>query len=120
MKETKERIADLNAEQMVAGIRSDGSEILPSYTDLTIYLKEQKGQITDRVTLRDTGEFQAAITTEITETHVITDSDDPKAEKLQKKYGKKIFGLSEKFKYEYLRENLNPAFIKNCKLELRL
>lgn len=120
LEETKESIADLNVQQMMSGIRSDGSEILPTYTDLTIAIKESKGQPTDRVTLRDTGLFQEAVTTTITQDSVVTESTDPKSEKLQKKYGKRIFGLSEKFKAEYLRENLNPVFIRNCKLELRL
>lgn len=105
---------------MISGIRADGSEILPTYIDFTIAIKQDKGQPTDRVTLRDTGAFQAAITTEVTQTHVITDSTDEKSAKLQKKYGKKIFGLSEKFKAEYIRDNLRPAFLKNAKLELKL
>lgn len=105
---------------MISGIRADGTEILPTYKDITIAIKQDKGQPTDRVTLRDTGEFQNKVFAEVTDTHVITGSTDDKSTKLQKKYGKKIFGLSEKFKYEYIRESLNPAFLKSCKLSLRL
>jgi hypothetical protein len=117
--QTKEAIADLNVQQMISGKRADGSEILPTYKDITIAIKKSKGQPTDRVTLRDTGLFQEKITTTVTANKVITDSSDDKSEKLQKKYGR-IFGLSENFKSEYLRENLNPAFLRNCKIELRL
>lgn len=105
---------------MIAGIRADGTEILPTYTDLTIQIKQEKGQPTDRVTLRDTGDFQNQVTTTVTDEFVTTDSTDEKSEKLQKKYGEKIFGLSEKYKAEYIRESLNPAFLRTCKIELKL
>jgi hypothetical protein len=120
LEQTKETIADLNVEQMISGIRSDSSDILPTYKDITIYLKKQKRQPTDRVTLRDTGEFQRLTYVRVTDTSVIIDSSDEKSDKLQKKYGKKIFGLSDNFKSEYIREKLNPAFLKNAKLELML
>lgn len=111
---TKDNIADLNVLQMNRGLRSDGSEITPSYSNLTIELKKAKGQPTDRVTLFDTGGFQQAITTSVTGKSIVTGSSDIKSAKLEKKYSKKrgsIFGLSEKYKDEYIRENLEPEFV---------
>ena len=112
---TKESIADLNAEQMFTGLRADGSEILPDYKNLTIEIKEAKGQPTDRVTLRDTGAFYAGIKTSITQTSVITTSTDPKTEKLKKKYETskgKIFGLGGEFRQTFIDEVLRPVFKK--------
>jgi hypothetical protein len=115
LRETKETIADLNAVQMFTGLRADGTEILPDYKNLTIEIKKTKGQPTDRVTLRDTGAFYQGINTTITQTSVITDSTDPKTEKLKKKYETskgKIFGLGGEYHNEYMNEQLRPTFKK--------
>lgn len=111
--ETKEVIADLNAEQMFRGLRADGSEITPSYSELTVQIKKMKGQVFDHVTLRDTGAFQQAMFVRVSGLQVITGSSDLKSPKLERKYSKakgSIFGLSEKFRAEYLRESLRPTF----------
>lgn len=111
--ETKETIADLNVEQMNKGLRSDGSEILPSYTALTIEIKKEKGQPTDRVTLQDTGDFYRGVYVDVEGDKITSFSSDEKAAKLNKKYSKakgNIFGLSNPFKREYLNEKLRPKF----------
>jgi hypothetical protein len=113
--ETKEAIGDLNAMQMNAGLRADGSEITPSYSDFTVMMKKLKGQPWQFVTLRDTGAFQAGINVQVLGTKITIGSTDPKSAKLENKYSKargSIFGLSEKYKAEYVRENLRPAFAK--------
>ncbi len=115
LRDTKETIADLNAAQLFTGLRADGSEILPNYTPFTIELKKLKGQPIDRVTLRDTGAFYQAITTNITQDKVVTDSTDEKTAKLKKKYETskgKLFGLNHESKVEYLQQQLRPAFKK--------
>ena len=111
--ETKENIADLNATQMFEGLRSDGSEILPSYTALTIQLKKEKGQPTDRVTLNDTGDFYRGITVDVTGDKINITSTDEKTAKLNKKYSKSkgnIFGLNKGSKSEYLNGFLRREF----------
>lgn len=112
---TKDTIADLNAEQMFKGLRSDGSEITPDYTDVTIAIKEEKGQITDHVTLRDKGDFQKELYAAIEGDKLVINSRDPKAAALDKKYSKangSIYGLSGPFRREYLNEKLRPEFKK--------
>lgn len=111
--ETKESIADLNATQMFKGLRSDGSEILPSYSELTIQLKKAKGQPTDRVTLHDTGSFYQGIKVEVTGEKIDITSTDEKTEKLNKKYSKSrgnIFGLNNESKSEYINGFLRREF----------
>jgi hypothetical protein len=114
-------IADLNASQMYQGRRSDGTEILPSYTPLTVFLKEQKGQVTDHVTLRDTGEFQQELYAEVTGDEIEYGSKNEKAEKLDKKYSTakgSIFGLDEESRDELVTGFLEDSFYEKVHDEL--
>jgi hypothetical protein len=118
VRDTKETFADINVEQMMAGLRSDGTDILPSYKDVTIEIKKLKGQPTDRVTLRDTGAFQEGIVTNVSGQQIVTTSTDDKTEKLKKKYNtakSSIFGIGGKYKQKYIDEDLTPQFLKNMK-----
>lgn len=98
--ETSGEMIVLNQGQMSLGRRADGSEITPSYSDLTIELKEAKGQETRWVTLRDTGAFWNDMFVEINAETFSLSSADEKAAKLEKKYGKKIFGLTKESRSE--------------------
>ena len=51
-------IINLNAAQMYRGEKADGTPIKPSYAPATIRYKQKVGQPYDRVTLRDSGDFQ--------------------------------------------------------------
>jgi hypothetical protein len=107
--ETGEELADFNRKQLDSGIRSTGSEIKPAYAPLTILLKDQKGQPTDRVTLKDTGDFYQGITVDVnSETFDLTSTDD-KTEDLVKKYGNRIFGLTNESRGEYVAFSFFPA-----------
>jgi hypothetical protein len=90
----------LNQGQMSLGKRSDGSEITPSYSDYTIMLKDEKGQESRWVTLHDTGAFWEDMFMDVNADTFTLGSADSKSEKLEKKYGKKIFGLSKESKKE--------------------
>lgn len=65
------------------------------YKPLTIQLKRAKGQPTDRVTLKDTGDFHASIYVSFDNTKMTVLADDPKTAKLVRKYGFEILGLTE-------------------------
>jgi hypothetical protein len=120
---TDHALIDLNVEQMNAGKRSDGTDILPTYTDLTIQIKKQKGQPHDRVTLRDTGEFQSATYVRVEGDSYTVGSSNPKAAKLNKKYSTSqgnIHGLSAPYKKRYVKEDLRPEFVGNIKGDLKL
>lgn len=98
--ETADNIAELNRGQMFIGKRADDSEILPTYSDLTIEIKDENGQPSDRVTLKDSGAFWASIKVNVaTDTFEIMATDE-KSDKLQKKYGTAVLGLSNDSKYE--------------------
>lgn len=113
LNETESDRVELNREQMQSGIRSDGSDILPSYSPTTVFLKRLIGQETRWVTLYSEGDFQARIKSDVTGDSIITESTDWKNEKLKRKYETsrgKLFGLSHDFKVEYISKSLRPVF----------
>lgn len=113
---TKEGIADQNAEQLLHGLRSDGSEIMPEYSnDLYAQVKNRMNPLPGFGVpdLYKTGSFVEHIKVEVGSDKITEDSTDEKSEMLQKKYSKgkaKIFGLSKPYRREYLDQNLRPEF----------
>jgi hypothetical protein len=119
--ETSPQRVELNREQLGSGLRSDGSDILPSYSDYTIQIKKMKGQETRFVNLKDTGDFWAAIKSDVSGQVITTESTDWKNEKLKKKYETskgKLFGLNKDSKIEYIDKDLRPVF--NQKIEEKI
>lgn len=98
--ETSSDMIVLNQGQMSLGKRSDGTEITPTYSDLTIMLKDEKGQESRWVTLKDTGSFWSDMFVDVGNGSYEVGSSDAKAQSLEKKYGKKIFGLTKESKSE--------------------
>lgn len=72
-----------------------GQPVKPDYTGLTIQIKRSKGQPTDRVTLKDTGDFYDSFYVKFERDQFIILASDVKTQKLVTKYGFEIFGLSE-------------------------
>lgn len=113
LSENADTMASLNEQQMFAGIRADGSEILPSYADLTIEIKKQKGQPYDRVTLRDEGDFYAGLYADVQGDSIEYGSTDEKSAELEEKYSKargSIFGLTVGSKSELVEYYLQPSW----------
>lgn len=114
---------DLQRQQMFSGVLSDGTEIerigakYKGYAPMTIKIKERKGQPTDRITLKDTGSFYADINVDARAEGMAVDSGDSKSEKLQKDYGKKIFGLDDDQRQAYVNK-LRPVFVSEIENEL--
>lgn len=80
--------------QLYQGENTDGSPIAPPYKELTIAIKRLKGQVTNRVTLKDEGDFYAGWVILFDDDEMLFLSKDNKYEKLKKKYGDGIFGLT--------------------------
>jgi hypothetical protein len=116
IRQEENNITDLNTQQLFEGINSDGSPIEPEYSQKTVRIKTEKGQPTDRVTLRDTGDFYRGLFLSATEFPVLFGSLDEKALKLETKYGEKIFGLTEKNKdilsKQIIKEKVQQAIVK--------
>lgn len=97
VKDNEAAILDLNVEDQLfqQGIDSEGQAITPGYAPLTISIKRQKGQPTDRVTLRDTGYFHRSFQISYGNDAFGIYATDPKSQKLERKYGSEIFGLTD-------------------------
>jgi len=109
--ESEAAIADLNIEQLQAGIRSDSSPIEPPYTPLTVAIKKVKGQPFDRVTLRDEGDFYQGIKIEVFQNEFRLIGTDNKTFKLESKYGEAILGLTQENRIRLIEEILLPGLV---------
>lgn len=112
-------IIELNAEEQLyeKGINTFGVSIsdYQAYTEVTIGFKKLKGQPTNRVTLRDEGDFHDSFSIILTNTYFEIIASDPKTEKLKKKYGP-ILGLTDEnileISHNYILPELRKILIK--------
>lgn len=118
--DTAREFVDKQRDQLFSGINAEGDQITPGYSPRTVAIKKKKGQPTDRVTLRDTGEFYAGIFLEPREDIYVVDSADEKTGSLVKKYGEDILGLDPDNQDKYVEENLDPVFMDRVHKSLEL
>ena len=109
---------DLNQGQLNEGQNIDKSDIIPEYSRTTISIKKSKNQISDRVTLRDTGDFYKSFKLKAENDSFSISATDSKTNKLQKKYGTKILGLSEESKAVFARHGLKIQLMKLIKQKI--
>jgi hypothetical protein len=92
-------IIDMNAEEQLfeQGVNRLGVSIMDyaPYSPVTIAIKEAKGQPTNRVTLRDEGDFESSFYLEVGDKQFEIKASDFKTEDLIKKYGRQILGLTD-------------------------
>jgi hypothetical protein len=62
---------------------------------LTKQIKAGLGQPTNRVTLKDTGDFHDSFFARFVGKNIAIGATDEKAEKLEDRYGKAIYGLTD-------------------------
>lgn len=93
-KVNEQAVVDLNRQQMLGGINSDGSVISPPYAALTMRLKRTSNPTPN---LKDTGQFQGAMRLDLdfVRGEIRFTSADRKTAALEFKYGPNIFGLTE-------------------------
>ncbi len=103
-------------EQGVRGL--DGEDITPPYTFVTVKIKTAKGQPTDRVTLRDTGDFHKSFHVRVEGDAFEVDATDPKTEKLKDKYGEGIMALTDEHLDDVVSRLLRPAVQNQFKAAL--
>lgn len=80
------------------GLRGEDGAFLMDvhpYHPYTIQVKMEKGQPTDRVTLRDTGDFHDSFFIEYGDAEFLITASDWKTEELMEKYGEGIMALSD-------------------------
>lgn len=87
------------------------------YKPVTIQIKKDKGQPTDRVTLRDTQAFQKSFFIFADNKAAWFKATDKKAQKLYDKYGE-IFGLTVENRNKLAWEYLYPLLVTELKFAL--
>jgi hypothetical protein len=94
--EMEDSVIELNTEgQLWKGKRADGQPVRPGYTAYTKEIKRAKGQPTNRVTLRDTGDFYESFDIKYGKDRFEIYATDHKAGKLERKYSDQIYGLND-------------------------
>lgn len=108
-------VVKMNTDRLYdVGEYTTGRAITPGYTPFTVKLKRQKGQPTDRVTLRDTGDFHSSIYLVFQGDRFLVAADDPKTADLVAKYGTQIFGMTDKDMAELI-ELIRPMVFEKFK-----
>lgn len=113
-KKHESQIIDWNRTNLYAGIGSDGDEIYPDYTNYTKDIKDQLQQPTNRVTLKDTGNFYKSIVLKFNAKSIFFDATDYKYPSLRRKYqadGNVLLGITDEDLVD-LRELIKPDFIQ--------
>jgi len=116
MEESKDLLADLNAEQINKGLRSDGSE-MPLYSLRSVI---QYNKPFGPIRLRDKGNWQAGLTVLVQGDTLTFFSTDAKDLMLNKRYGSEIEGLSPKYQNEAIREKIQPVFMSKIEFSTGL
>lgn len=94
----KENIIHYNTVEQLydKGIDDTGKLITPLYSKKTFGIKTSKGQRTDHVTLKDTGEFYNSFRVLNTPDGLLITADSIKDDTdLRERYGKEIIGLTD-------------------------
>lgn len=112
-------IVDLNAEEQLyeQGINRLGVEIADyaPYSPVTIAIKEAKGQPTNRVTLRDEGDFESSFFLEVGDKQFEIKASDFKTEDLIRRYGRQILGLTDENIAILIWQYIYPDLINEAK-----
>lgn len=115
-------IVDLNAEEQLfeQGINRLGVEIsdYAPYSPVTIAIKEAKGQPTNRVTLRDEGDFESSFFLEVGDKQFKIKAADFKTEDLIKKYGRQILGLTDENIAILIWQYIYPDLMNEAKKQI--
>lgn len=113
-------IIDMNAEQQLfeQGINALGVHIADyaPYSPITIEIKRQKGQPTNRVTLRDEGDFHSSFYVVAGDEQFEIKAGDWKTEKLMQLYGDEILGLTNENIQDLITDIMKPALLTEAKL----
>lgn len=121
LEQNQEKIVELNVEQLYDyGINSLGIRIdtYAPYSPYTVYIKKEKGQPYDRVTLRDTGDFHSSFEVIFNPASFYITATDSKTQELIDRYGENIFGLTAENRTEFTKEYVVPEVIKDLRKEI--
>lgn len=112
VRENEAVVIDMNAEEQLfeRGENRLGVSIADyrPYSPVTIEEKRMRGQPYNRVTLRDTGDFESSFYIRYSGDSFEITASDGKTDDLVRKYGKEIFGLNRDNLDELIRTYMLP------------
>lgn len=106
-----------NAQLFKAGRNGEGLRITPAYAPETVRIKRKKGQPTNRVTLRDTGDFHGSFIVEYDVDQFTIYAEDPKTRFLVERYGPEILGLDDD-SVQTLIQKIRDDVVELAKLQI--
>lgn len=122
IQEHEAEIIDMNAQEQLfeSGENSLGVSIASyaPYSPITIEIKRMKGQPTNRVTLRDEGDFESSFYLVISDKQFEIKASDWKTEELVEKYGSSILGLTKENIASLTWDYIYPELMETFKKEL--
>lgn len=122
IQENEAAIIDMNAQEQLfeSGENSLGVSIASyaPYKPITIEIKKLKGQPTNRVTLRDEGDFESSFYLVISDKQFEIKASDWKTEELVEKYGSSILGLTKENIASLTWDYIYPELLETFKKEL--
>ena len=122
IQENEAAIIDMNAQEQLfeSGENSLGVSIASyaPYSPITIEIKKMKGQPTNRVTLRDEGDFESSFYLVISDKQFEIKASDWKTEELVEKYGSSILGLTKENIASLTWDYIYPELLETFKKEL--
>ena len=108
----EKQVLDMNRDQLYEkGINHDG-ESIGRYAPSTVREKRKKGQPTDRVTLRDKGDFHDEFFIDYDPDAAYIESRDQKTPTLVTDWGPRIFGLTEENLQILIDEFMHEALLE--------
>ena len=112
-------IVDMNAQEQLyeQGINRLGVDIMDyaPYSPVTIEIKKALEQPTNRVTLRDEGDFESSFFLEVGDKQFEIKASDFKTEDLIKKYGRQILGLTKENIAVLIWQYIYPDLMEKAK-----
>lgn len=111
--EIQDRILDFVREEQLYKKGIDGKGVrLEPYSPYTIALKKFKGEVYNRTTLLDTGDFYDNMYVHARDRMYFVESSDHKSEMLKEKYGDSIMVLTDKNNKIINQEEILPRLIE--------
>ena len=118
-------ILDMNTESQLfqKGIDRKGrslASVSGGYSPITVEIKMFKHQPTDRVTLKDEGDFHRSFYIEYLTDGFVIKASDWKTDILKKNWGPDILGLTQENINEFMRDYVTPAVKEYFDKDVRL
>tara|TARA_Y100001938_G_scaffold148039_1_gene230667 strand:- start:736 stop:1185 length:450 start_codon:yes stop_codon:yes gene_type:complete len=116
------QIIELNTEKQLfeKGIGNDGKSLVPPYSNPYKKLKQKLGQPSDRVTLRLEGDFHKSFEVIIGKQQFRINATDFKTKFLLKRYGERIFGLTNSNISQFNQFVIRPELLKEIRKKIKL